>query len=52
MGISRVHKEVVVSAGAINSPRLPEISGVDDADLLRQLGIDVLVDNPNAGENL
>ncbi|CAJ2507191.1 Uu.00g083770.m01.CDS01 [Anthostomella pinea] len=45
-------KEIVLSAGAINSPRLLEHSGIGDADRLRRLGIDVLIDNPNVGENL
>lgn len=45
-------KEVIISAGAINSPRLLELSGVGGADLLQRLGIDVVVDNPHVGENL
>ncbi|KAI0836063.1 putative GMC oxidoreductase [Hypoxylon sp. FL0890] len=45
-------KEIVVSAGAINSPRLLELSGIGDAKLLQRLGIDVVIDNPNVGENL
>ncbi|KAG6368745.1 hypothetical protein INS49_002959 [Diaporthe citri] len=47
-----VRKEVIISAGAINSPRLLELSGVGGADLLQRLGVDVLVDNPHVGENL
>ncbi|KAK7750279.1 hypothetical protein SLS62_007796 [Diatrype stigma] len=51
---STVHarKEIVISAGAINSPRLLELSGVGNAELLQSLVIDVLVHNPNVGENL
>ncbi|KAI1347469.1 GMC oxidoreductase [Xylaria sp. FL0043] len=45
-------KEVILSAGAINSPRLLELSGIGGADLLQRLEIDVLVDNPHVGENL
>ncbi|KAI4602864.1 hypothetical protein KJ359_008084 [Pestalotiopsis sp. 9143b] len=45
-------KEVIISAGAINSPRLLELSGIGGADLLERLGIDVLIDNPHVGENL
>lgn len=45
-------KEVILSAGAINSPRLLEMSGIGDAGLLKQLGIDVVVDTPHVGENL
>ncbi|GAB1316058.1 hypothetical protein MFIFM68171_06268 [Madurella fahalii] len=50
--IITARKEVILSAGAINSPRLLEISGIGDAGLLRQLGIDVVIDNPHVGENL
>ena len=45
-------REVVVSAGSINSPRLLELSGIGDATLLKDLGIDVAINNPNVGENL
>ena len=47
-----VRKEVIISAGAVNSPRLLELSGIGGADLLQRLGIDVIVDNPHVGENL
>lgn len=47
-----VRKEVIISAGAINSPRILELSGVGGADLLQRLGVDVVVDNPHVGENL
>lgn len=45
-------KEVIVTAGAINSPRLLELSGIGDKGLLESLGISSLVNNPNVGENL
>lgn len=45
-------KEVILSAGAINSPRLLELSGVGGRDLLQGLGINIVVDNPHVGENL
>jgi choline dehydrogenase-like flavoprotein len=47
-----VRKEVIISAGAINSPRILELSGVGGSDLLQRLGINVVVDNPHVGENL
>ncbi|KAI1807189.1 putative GMC oxidoreductase [Daldinia bambusicola] len=50
--IVEARKEVIIAAGAINSPRLLELSGIGDAKLLQSLGIDVVVDNPNVGENL
>lgn len=45
-------KEVIISAGAINSPRLLELSGIGGANLLQSLGVDVVIDNPHVGENL
>ncbi|ROV86876.1 hypothetical protein VMCG_10805 [Cytospora schulzeri] len=50
--IINARKEVIISAGAINSPRILELSGIGGADLLEDLGIDVVVDNPHVGENL
>jgi choline dehydrogenase-like flavoprotein len=44
--------EVIVSAGAINSPRLLLLSGIGPADELRALGIDVVADVPGVGKNL
>ncbi|MBX3570680.1 MAG: GMC family oxidoreductase N-terminal domain-containing protein [Rhizobiaceae bacterium] len=48
----RAGREVILSAGSINSPQLLQLSGVGPAELLRGLGIDVLVDNDNVGGNL
>lgn len=45
-------QEVVLSAGAIQSPQLLQLSGVGPADLLRQHGIPVLRELPGVGENL
>ncbi|TDZ30780.1 Dehydrogenase citC [Colletotrichum spinosum] len=45
-------KEVILAAGSIASPQLLEISGVGGKSLLQQHGVEVLVDNPNVGENL
>jgi choline dehydrogenase len=46
------HKEVILSAGAIDSPRVLMLSGIGEADELKQLGIDPLVDLPGVGKNL
>ncbi|KAK4146061.1 uncharacterized protein C8A04DRAFT_10074 [Dichotomopilus funicola] len=48
----RARKEVVLSAGVFHSPKLLELSGIGNAQLLQSLGIDVVVDNPSVGENL
>lgn len=44
--------EVLLSAGAINSPQLLQLSGVGPAPLLRRHGIAVLRDNPAVGGGL
>ncbi|HLY45075.1 MAG TPA: GMC family oxidoreductase N-terminal domain-containing protein [Stellaceae bacterium] len=45
-------REVVVSAGTINSPQLMELSGIGQPERLRNLGIEVRQALPGVGENL
>lgn len=45
-------REVVLSAGAVNSPQILQLSGVGPAGLLRSHGIDVVLDTPSVGANL
>ena len=45
-------KEVIISAGALRSPLILENSGVGHAPLLKDNGVDVVVDLPGVGENL
>ncbi|KAF5347382.1 hypothetical protein D9758_011281 [Tetrapyrgos nigripes] len=45
-------REVILSAGVINTPQLLELSGIGNAKLLRSLDIEVLLDMPGVGENL
>ena len=49
---ARARKEVLVSSGAYNSPQLLQLSGVGPAELLRQHGIDVVLDAPGVGHDL
>jgi choline dehydrogenase len=49
---ARAMREVVVSAGAINSPQLLELSGIGQPERLRALGISVSQALPGVGENL
>ncbi|MCD1572626.1 GMC family oxidoreductase [Agromyces mediolanus] len=44
--------EVVLAAGAIDSPRILLRSGIGPADELAELGIDVVADLPGVGRNL
>lgn len=48
----RARREVIVSCGAINTPKLLQLSGLGPADLLRQHNIEVVRDLPGVGENL
>ena len=49
---ARATREVVVSAGSINSPQLLELSGIGQPDLLQNLGIEVRHVLKGVGENL
>jgi choline dehydrogenase len=44
--------EIILSAGAIQSPQLLQLSGVGAADFLKSLNIPVVADLPGVGENL
>lgn len=44
--------EVILSSGAINSPQLLQLSGVGPAVHLEKLGINVVADRAQVGENL
>lgn len=48
----KAREEIVLSAGAIGSPQILQVSGVGPADRLQPLGIDVVADSPDVGENL
>jgi choline dehydrogenase len=49
---ARAAGEVILSAGAIGSTHLLQLSGVGPADWLTETGVDVLVDKPGVGRGL
>ena len=48
----RASKEVIVTAGAVNTPRLLQLSGIGNPQLLSNVGIVVKHELPGVGENL
>ncbi|KAL5333378.1 hypothetical protein BJX70DRAFT_403615 [Aspergillus crustosus] len=48
----KASKEMNLAAGVFQSPKLLELSGIGKASLLRELGIDPLVDLPGVGQNM
>jgi len=49
---ARAEGEVIVCAGAYNSPQLLMLSGIGPADELRSAGIEARVDSPHVGRHL
>lgn len=50
--VARARGAVILSAGAINSPQLLQLSGIGPGEVLQRLGIDVHRSAPAAGRNL
>jgi len=49
---AHAHGEILLTAGAIGSPQLLQLSGVGDAAHLRGLGIEMVHDQPEVGRHL
>ena len=50
--VARCSREVIISAGAIGSPKLLLLSGIGPADDLGGLGLDVAADRPGVGRHM
>ena len=50
--IVRASSEIIVAGGAFNTPQLLMLSGIGDGRALSNLGIEVVHDNPQVGQNL
>jgi choline dehydrogenase-like flavoprotein len=48
----RARKQVILSAGTVETPLLLERSGIGRPDVLRRAGVDVRAESPNVGERL
>ena len=48
----RVQKEVILAAGTFQSPKILELSGIGNPQILTPLDIPVVIGNKNVGENL
>ena len=46
------NREVIISAGAINSPQLLQLSGIGSSELLKSIGVEVIHELGGVGENL
>lgn len=46
-----VKKEVILSAGVVQSPQLLELSGIGDPEVLRKAGVQCIVESPSVGAN-
>jgi len=50
--VAKAHREVVLAAGATNSPQILELSGVGDGSRMQRLGIPLVHELRGVGENL
>jgi choline dehydrogenase len=47
--VAQCRGEVILSAGAVKSPQLLQLSGIGPGDLLQRMGLPVLIDAPGVG---
>ncbi|MDQ8727885.1 GMC family oxidoreductase N-terminal domain-containing protein [Bradyrhizobium sp. LHD-71] len=49
---ARAGREIILSAGALQSPQVLQLSGIGDAAHLKRVGVEAVVDLPGVGANL
>ena len=49
---AHAHKEIILCGGAINSPQLLQLSGIGPQKILKDVGLNVVHDSPQVGQNL
>lgn len=49
--VARANQEVIITAGAIGSPKVLLLSGIGPKEHLQEVGIEPIVDNQNVGKN-
>lgn len=50
--VFNARQEVIVAAGAFNTPKLLELSGIGSKELLTKYNIPIIINNPGVGENM
>jgi choline dehydrogenase-like flavoprotein len=48
----KVRREAILAAGTVHTPQLLQLSGIGPKGLLKEAGIEVIVDLPKVGQNL
>ena len=50
--MAKARREVILCGGSVNTPQLLQLSGIGPAALLKEHGIEVVLDNRHVGQNL